>query len=327
MKLDIAIPTYNRPEPLRKTLGILVPQLRPGVRILVVDNASTYDVDGLVGEFQAARPDAVCLSKNQANIGMGANFCRCFELSTAEWMWLLGDDDEPTTDAVENILSQIDKQEERVVYTCFSTGIGRHRVDMVEDDAERFWEKQVDIVEFANLMFITSGVYRVGVFKKRLQVGCHWAYSCAPHLAMLLLGPSKTEAYASSRRYISNWILRSGPGTWSSFRVSLGLAALAEIEASTPMIHRVLRSNIPVYSPPGLKGPIGLMLRGTDVPVEYWEKYFWRMAGVCGGWGAVRNLLAWFVTRLVRMVPWIRELWTRRPGKGVIVSSRGAERM
>ncbi|HHT9158551.1 MAG: hypothetical protein A2047_01020 [Omnitrophica bacterium GWA2_41_15] len=107
MKLFIYIPTYSRPEALRKSLGTLVHQAKKyadRVRIMVSDNDSPGCVnDGILSEFVF---ENLSFRKNPSNIGGNANMNLGFVFAKKdEFLWILGDDDYLCDNALDKIFS------------------------------------------------------------------------------------------------------------------------------------------------------------------------------------------------------------------------------
>ena len=92
--LDIVIPAYNRDSKLSSTLSSLLPQLDDRARLIVIDNASTDQTKLVVKQAQLDYPSlGIDYVRNSVNIGANANILRAFEVSSAKWLWVLGDDD------------------------------------------------------------------------------------------------------------------------------------------------------------------------------------------------------------------------------------------
>lgn len=92
--IGVGIPTYNRPEGLRRTLECLTGQTYTNLDILVSDNASPGDAtENVVREFMAKDP-RVRYVKQARNIGGLANFKYVFENARGEFFAWAADDDE-----------------------------------------------------------------------------------------------------------------------------------------------------------------------------------------------------------------------------------------
>lgn len=116
-KLTIIIPTYNRPEEIKKQVRLVLPQLQENVSLVVFDNhsdmpVSSYFTDNELSLFKIIR--------NKVNIGGSPNICRALESVDSGWAWTLGDDDPILENAVEIILRYIEKYPD-VCYINFGT--------------------------------------------------------------------------------------------------------------------------------------------------------------------------------------------------------------
>lgn len=87
MSLTIAVPTFNRPGPLVRTVAALLPQMDDGVRLLVLDNCSPVPAAEVLAPLLANWPRArVEVRRHPVNIGGNANVVRCFELCDTDWL-------------------------------------------------------------------------------------------------------------------------------------------------------------------------------------------------------------------------------------------------
>lgn len=109
-KLTIGIPVYNGESSLRETLSSIVSQVRKCrfVEVLISDNCST-DTTPLICQFYVEKYDFVRYNVNSQNIGFDGNIARIIELSTTDYIWFLGDDDEIAPGGIEYILELIDQ--------------------------------------------------------------------------------------------------------------------------------------------------------------------------------------------------------------------------
>jgi glycosyltransferase involved in cell wall biosynthesis len=105
-KVTVAIPTYNRAQLLRRSLESALAQDYPGVRILVLDNASTDATAEVVAKFANRRIDYV---RNPVNIGLFGNFCRAVELNQSPYLVVFGDDDVMLPGFIQETASALDR--------------------------------------------------------------------------------------------------------------------------------------------------------------------------------------------------------------------------
>lgn len=180
--LTIAVPTYNRPRQLRATLLRLVPQLRAGCEVIILDNASSEPVADLLRDLGWGENAAVKCLRHPVNIGLAANIVRCFEAAQTPWLVILGDDDEIAPDYVDAFLDAI-QQHPDAIYGTFSTSIFARPRDFVTDGLSGFIR---GIDDWSNVLFISCCVYNRQRLVPYLRYGYLYAYSLAPHIAMLL---------------------------------------------------------------------------------------------------------------------------------------------
>jgi len=92
--VSVGIPTFNRPQGVRRTLEAITRQTYPNLEIIVSDKASPeHGTEDVVAEFRE-RDARIRLHRQVHNIGAGANFQ--FVLSQASgryFMWAADDDD------------------------------------------------------------------------------------------------------------------------------------------------------------------------------------------------------------------------------------------
>ena len=99
MFLTIAIPTYNNYKFLEKNVKLLCKYIRQNswqqtIGIQISDNCSTDKTEETITNIIANNTDIkISYHKNKTNIGAGKNFVKAVELSDAEFVLLLGDDD------------------------------------------------------------------------------------------------------------------------------------------------------------------------------------------------------------------------------------------
>lgn len=114
MMLTIYIPTYQRPNNLAQLLAVLVPQITDGVELIVSDN------DGSAASV-VARFSKVQYIKRWQNIGCDGNCLAGLSEGSGEYVWVLGDDDMPSHNAVEYILGELGMVD-RLILTSKDSG-------------------------------------------------------------------------------------------------------------------------------------------------------------------------------------------------------------
>src|SRR5918992_4283398 len=99
--------TYNRKELLRACLDAIARQTVQPAELILVDNASTDGTPELLRERGYLDRPEVSYLRLERNLGSSGGFARGFETareSSAEWLWTMDDDAEPTPDCLRLLL-------------------------------------------------------------------------------------------------------------------------------------------------------------------------------------------------------------------------------
>jgi len=119
--LSICIPTYDRSSYLLKTLEAFLPQIEPhGIHIYVSDNGSTDSTVKMLTEFKEDVYPFLSFKSNVANLGIDQNIVNAIAMASSRYVWLFGDDDIPRPNAVERVLSHLDKDYKLLVVNASS---------------------------------------------------------------------------------------------------------------------------------------------------------------------------------------------------------------
>ncbi len=104
--LRIVVTTYNRREFVQENVRWLtkITKGRPGVELMVVDNAST---DGTAEALRAEFGEKLNLLVNPANVGMLGNIRVCSQQFGAPYVWVIGDDDFIVAERLDSIIASL----------------------------------------------------------------------------------------------------------------------------------------------------------------------------------------------------------------------------
>jgi glycosyltransferase involved in cell wall biosynthesis len=185
----IAIPTFNRRDPLRKTVQILLPQLREDVELLILDNASEPSAEVVLEDLLSqCNRQSMKIIRHSCNVGSSANVLRCVEYSAGPWVWILSDDDQPRMDAVNTILSHIEKYPQ-AVWINFQSDVCSlvHRTSGFPKMVYGLDALVEACDSFSNFLFISSGLYKRDILKGSMAKAYLFSDSYAPHLALLFI--------------------------------------------------------------------------------------------------------------------------------------------
>lgn len=102
--LAVSIPTYNRPELLRRCLLELAPQCDENGVLLHVFDDSCSPINQHVYSEISAKWACLRVILNDQNLGIDRNIDRCVSKPDADYVWVIGEDDLVVTGAVSAVL-------------------------------------------------------------------------------------------------------------------------------------------------------------------------------------------------------------------------------
>ena len=277
VQLSITIPTYDRLPQLAETLKALFAEpLPPGVELVILDNHSPSRLEPEVRSLPGIDLQRIRFIRHSANIGLAANLLRCFEVAAGPWVWTLGDDDLPLPGAVQSILEEIKATDPEDILLKFnSTNGGQVNERYTIGDLEQLSKRCGDIGFYSNFLFISTSVFRKKVVLDRLNVGHHWAYSLAPHVAILL----HAMAIRSAVKLVPRELVRHGPVSagqqWNSVRLKAGLNSLGDIEGTEVFAASALPKLTLSYLRPRLWRNLALcFLSKNERSPRFWRSFY-----------------------------------------------------
>lgn len=146
--LAICIPTYRRPDQLRRCLESTIRSAAPHSVAIVVADDSTDDTNvELMEELRGAYP-LLFHHRNVSNLGIDGNILHSVDLCPARHAWILGEDDRLIPEAVPTVLAALAGQPPDFLYVNYasvdetvSLVLAERSIDIAEDaevPAERF---------------------------------------------------------------------------------------------------------------------------------------------------------------------------------------------
>jgi glycosyltransferase involved in cell wall biosynthesis len=113
--VTVGIPTYNRPESLRRTLEYITAQSYNNLEIIVSDNCSPgHDTEALVQEF-INKDSRICFYRQTENMGAVFNFKFVLAKSLGEYFMWAADDDKWSNCFIEKIMRVFQSGEKKYV--------------------------------------------------------------------------------------------------------------------------------------------------------------------------------------------------------------------
>jgi glycosyltransferase involved in cell wall biosynthesis len=126
MKLSICIPTYDRSLSLSFLINTIIKQTKSlSVEIIVCDNSENLLTQEVCKNF--IKYKNFHYHKNDQNIGFAKNVKNCIERSSGDYIWLIGDDDLLSADAVNVVYNKIVNSNCGWICFNFTKLLGKHK--------------------------------------------------------------------------------------------------------------------------------------------------------------------------------------------------------
>ena len=169
-KVSIIIPTYNRPEYLRRAIKSATSQSYPNIEVIVVDDHSDINLDAFRQEFPSVR-----FYQNSENMGGCYSRNRGIEESEGEYINFLDDDDELFVDKISMQMDKfIESQTEDLGFVTahvedFRSGTKIIKTNRVSGNVYRQLLCGYSISGIESMLIRKKCLIDVGVFDKNLQ--------------------------------------------------------------------------------------------------------------------------------------------------------------
>jgi glycosyltransferase involved in cell wall biosynthesis len=246
--------------------------------------------------------------RNKANIGMLGNIIRCFEQATTEWLWILGDDDQVVPEASDHINAAI-QSNPKAIYINFVTTILDIRVkretSFVTSGLSQFIE---NLDCFSNLVFISSGVYRVKAFRKYIDIAYGYNHTMVSFVALLLskLYDSPSSVCLFSNQRIVNCKL--APPSWSYERYCNHAFFILDA-LPTPELRKRFFEKMNSIDPFAPSFSLRSLHRAILARENISDNYFYRYANISGLTGVYNRplVISYLCSRLLSRSP-LRQL-------------------
>lgn len=252
----IAIPTYNRPEQLRKRIVELISEENINyVEIIIIDNKSDYAVESIIDELSGILHQQIKVYTNIVNLGIGPNVCRCFEYGTTEWLWLLGDDDSIYPGIITKILDKIKllNSIQNIGGVNFSTAIYRYEHEITYCSIDDWMNSLQVPLKFGNCLFISSCLYRVDIARKYLATAYLLNCTYSPQFVITMCVLRDGFKWLESDIYAIDFEPCPLDQRWSWARVIYGLTFLEDVPGCRKYIKNNLKNSFTKLIPLGFK--------------------------------------------------------------------------
>lgn len=245
LELTIIIPTYNRPKELINTLESLREQNNQKFNVVILDNASTYDVAENIKEYLAFFGDRIHLEKRRFNTGADYNIMSTFVFCKTKYLWMLSDDDQVDENAIDKILKHCNSVGE---FGCINFTVEQ---DMLEkNETVRIIKNVKEFNALYNpaynqqskwhgdLIFMSNKVYNMDVVGAYAGMAIKYTYCSIAIVVLIAKMLENNIAYC----VINDPIVKHKEPTelgWSFKQVVLGSRILMDVDFKTEGKERI----------------------------------------------------------------------------------------
>lgn len=235
--LGICIPTYKRPEFLRRcVLSALNSADGRPIRIFIADDSLDETNSALYAELRE-RTDAIVVHRNPVNLGIDDNIQRCVDLCDCDYAWIVGEDDFFLPGAVVRVVNLLQNATAPFIFANYA---------YVGDDERRHIGRALDEPdgEMPGVEFIGRHLWAAGFIGACIVDRRRWGgTSTAPykgtyytHVGRVceLLASSGQPARIIAEPCVANRVEGEDTFTWKrdSYGVFFGFKAMCEAVAT-----------------------------------------------------------------------------------------------
>lgn len=238
----IAIPTFNRVQKLLERVRELKPQLDPGDRLFIFDNATPGFSPHEHEELDDPR---IRVSINKANIGGNANIAKSLASFETGWVWITSDDDPIHSNALAVIRAEISKVPNCcLVNFASSKGSTRGPGERMAEGLQEF----LDLNDgFQNTLLLSNNVVNIEKLTPYMQAAFTGIWMNCPHIAPLISCLQSGGAMMYSAQSIVDWEPPDPNESWSiaSVYTLLELATLVTDERVARRLREAIAKALP----------------------------------------------------------------------------------
>lgn len=230
--LSIVIPTYNRPDELKRLLkSIFKEDLSNLYEIVIVNNCSDYSIEEITKDFNSNK---IRIQNNPFNVRMATNMMNTFFYCKTKWMWFISDDDVIKQGAIDTLISDIagDDSPKTILYKYSTDGTGLigierdKRVHSLEEFIDYYHNDKT--IRRGNLVFGSNNVFNLKNLYPYLGRGFEFSYTYIPFLIPVLFGLNNNLEVQFRKKKIIKY-KHPGDKFWSMKTVGLGLSIIVHI--------------------------------------------------------------------------------------------------
>lgn len=316
-KLEPVLITYNRASDLQCTLDAFIDAGLTGIRLHVLDNASTDDTASVVAAAQVRWPN-LTYHRNQYNIGGNANILRAVEVSASEYSWILGDDDAWHLEDISELCSVLQDAKADIIRLGW----------LASEESRGRMESAIDLAQKENMLFASMSMISATIIRRTIII---------PNLPHAYMGVS--DAYPQlvsilrtiTRQPVSIYTVKQDlmthtpsttPGYYfgdlewcgSWFRIGRFL--------ENPGLRKLFIGEVVSYMCRNKPGPLNEFIRLVQIALNYkalgvdqWP-YLLSMLAYGTGWrGRIAGLMVVYALLPMKVATWLRKIYLYASGR------------
>lgn len=250
-RVTVGVPTYNRAASLPRTLDSVLGQSHGDLELLIADNASTDGTAEVCARY-AERDARVRVIRQEANVGLTANFNTLFGRAAGELVMVLADDDWLEPDYIEHCVAALDADSTLVI----ASGGARYH-----GAGEPFAGVEIDLLDARReqrvrhyFRHVRDNVTIYGLMRRSALAA---SLPMQNRLAGDWLLCARMAMQGRVRTIGSTWVNRSTSGTSANFDQTVRSMGLTAREARRPQfsiaafIYADIARDAAVYEPLG----------------------------------------------------------------------------
>lgn len=210
--LSICIPTYNRSKYLIELLESLIPQISPEteekIEVIISDNCSE---DGTCEKLKKYLNDYPFIKyyKNEKNIGFDGNILKLVDLANGKYIQLMGDDDQYTDGAIEDILKELESDADLYLFNRQEYDMDSNYIGQKYWFNETFENRVIDLTEKSEL---------INLFKNSYTLGCVFSYISSIFIKKSKLSPTEDFTKFIGTGYVHVYLVSEMISKGASFQ-------------------------------------------------------------------------------------------------------------
>lgn len=212
-KISIGIPTYNRPDTLKKTLDSILAQSYQNFEIIISDNCSPDKrVADIISEYSRQDPRIKPFIQNE-NIGMVGNFTFVLRQATSDYfMWKSDDDFIEDQNFIEKLHDKLKNSDADFAFPeCFYSNKNGSRTSILKNTYSncktRFEFLSAFTVSYSCLEFY--GLYKMKNFNKKVDFEINDTVGCPDLLYIPKLFLNFNVIFVPDTYYVYNHVSSS----------------------------------------------------------------------------------------------------------------------